>query len=289
MRFIVFGDSKGKDNGINSKVLTKILMQSKKLDPEPEFIVICGDSVAGSSDEVVLSHQLNNFKALIQRYNPNKPIIPVVGNHDVNRYQIDDRYEKVFARTYSNLNLDGFLEGYNKTVYYIDFDETRLIVLNAFHYNAIHKIDEYQLSWFKETASTDKKNKIVFVHSPAFPSGAHLGHCLDLHPESRNAFWEIVEKCKVDIVFSGHEHNYSRKLVSPISNTEENKCIQGTYQIITGGGGEKLKDKLKSKDGLVIGPISKHHFIVVDITEGGIEVCAISSHGKKLDSFMISK
>ena len=95
----------------------------------------------------------------------------------------------------------------------MDFGNTRLIVLNAFHYGSIHKIDKDQLNWFEEKASEYKKNKLVFIHSPAFPTGAHLGHCLDLYPEDRDVFWKVVDKCGIDIVFSGHEHNYSRRII----------------------------------------------------------------------------
>ena len=51
VRFLIFGDSKGKKDGINTKVLKSILNQSIKLKPQPEFIIMCGDSVAGSDDK----------------------------------------------------------------------------------------------------------------------------------------------------------------------------------------------------------------------------------------------
>lgn len=289
MRFIVFGDSKGKDYGVNKDILKKILSQSSKLSSKPDFIVVCGDSVAGSSDESVLAGQFKNFQSLIQKYHPDKLIIPVIGNHEVNRYELDDRYEKVFSNAYSHLKVDGFLEGYNRTVYYMDFPETRLIVLNAFHFNSIHKIDKNQLSWFEKLGSTDKKFKIVFVHSPAYPTGAHFGKCLDSYPDYRDEFWEIVTKCGVDIVFSGHEHNYSRRIVPPTFSKGEVYSTKGIYQIITGGGGEKLKDKFKSKEGVIIPPLSKHHFIIVDVLEGSIKISSISSKGKKLDEFILNK
>lgn len=173
-----------------------------------------------------------------------------------------------------------YLDGYNRTVFYVDYADTRLIILNAFHFNEINKIVKRQLSWFKEAASIAKKNKIVFLHSPAFPTGAHLGHCLDSYPVDRDAFWKIVEDCNINIVFSGHEHNYSRRKI------DYQKCI---YQVITGGSGEKLRDKYKDKAGVVIAPLAKYHFVVVDVDSYGIKVSAISSEGKLLDRFNIDK
>lgn len=277
MRFIVLGDSKGKDKGINEAVLNKLMKQTCKLDPECKFIVMCGDSVAGSLKEEILTEQLKGLRKLIEKYHKNKLLIPVIGNHEVNIEPTNDSYEKIVEEVYKDLVPDGFLQGYNKTAYYMDFEDTRLIVLNAFHFGAIHKIYKEQLEWFEEIASINKKNKILFVHSPAFPTGAHLGHCLDLYPEDRDAFWAVVDKCSIDIVFCGHEHNYSRRIIGNV------------YQVITGGGGEKLRDKYKSKEGVIVPPIDIHHFLVVDIDYKGVKVSAISSGGKKLDEFKIEK
>jgi len=275
MRFIVFGDSKGKENGINKKVLKSIMKEACKF--EPEFIVMNGDTVAGSNKEEILAYQLNILRNLIDKYHPGKPLIPVVGNHEVNIEPTDDRFEKVFNKIYSDLAPDKYLNDYNKTVYFKDFDHTRIIVLNTFHYGSIHKINKNQLDWFEEIASENKANKLVFIHSPAFPTGAHLGHCLDLYPLDRDIFWKVVETCGIDIVFSGHEHNYSRRLIG------------GIYQVIAGGGGEKLRNKYNSKDGVLVAPIDVYHFLVVDVDIDCIKVSAISSKGKILDEFDIDK
>jgi predicted phosphodiesterase len=280
MRFIILSDSKGKENGINKKVLIKILSKTCKLSPRPEYIVLCGDSVAGSSIEEEVADQLQNLRSLIEKYHYGIPLIPVVGNHEVNNEPKDDSYEKIFSRIYCDMLPNTYLDGYNRTVFYVDYADTRLIILNAFHFNETHRIAKKQLSWFEEVASTDKKNKIVFVHSPAFPTGAHLGHCLDSYPEDRDAFWKIVEDCNIDIVFSGHEHNYSRRKI-------DNK--KGIYQVITGGSGEKLKDKFIDKAGVIIAPLAKYHFVIVDVDSNGIKVSAISSEGILLDKFKIDK
>jgi len=280
LRFIILSDSKGKENGINKKVLLKLLNQSCKLTPKAECIVLCGDNVAGSKMENILVDQLQNLRNLIEKYYYSIPLIPVVGNHEVNNEPNDDRYEKIFSTIYNDMLPNTYLEGYNKTVFYVDFEDVRFIILNSFHFNEINKIENEQLFWFKEVASGDIKNKIVFVHAPAFPTGAHYGHCLDLYPENRDAFWKIVYDCNIDIVFSGHEHNYSRRKI---------EYKKGIYQVITGGSGEKLRDKFKDKKGVVIAPIATYHFVVVDVISNGIEVSAISSEGKLLDKFKIDK
>lgn len=280
MRFIILSDSKGKENGVNKKILIKLLKITCKLAPKPDFIVLCGDNVAGSSEEEVLAGQLRGLRNLIEEYHYGKPLIPVIGNHEVNNEPKDDRFEKIFSKIYSDMLPDTNLEGYNGTVFYKDYENTRLIVLNAFHFQEKHRIGKKQLYWFEKAASENIKNKIVFVHSPAFPTGAHFGHCLDLYSVERDAFWKIVENCNIDIVFSGHEHNYSRRQI---------KNEKAVCQVITGGCGEKLKDKFKDKNGVIKPPVAEYHFVVADVDSNGIKVSAISSEGKILDKFKIDK
>jgi 3',5'-cyclic-AMP phosphodiesterase len=289
MRFIVFSDSKGKENGINEKVLKTLMHETCRLKPEPEFIIMCGDTVAGSSKEEILTFQLTRLRKIIEKYHPNKPLFPVVGNHEVNIEPLDDRFEKVLSQVYNDLTPTEYLANYNKTVYYKDFADMRFIILNAFHNGLTHRIGKDQLIWFEEKASEYKKNKFVFVHSPAFPTGAHLGHCLDLYPEYRDAFWKTVDKCGIDIVFSGHEHNYSRRIIDNSFNSENSFYERSINQVITGGGGEKLRDKYKSKKGIVIPPVAVYHFLIVDVETNCITVSAISSKGKKIDEFKIDK
>ncbi len=280
MRFVIFSDTKGKDNGINKKVLTKLLTETAKLNPEPDLIVLGGDNVAGSEDTSILTAQLQYLKNLIDSHCPGIPLIPVIGNHEVNNNPMDSRYEVIFNKSYGDSLPSTALEGYNKTVFYIDYGDTRYIVLNAFHFGEIQKITQKQLLWFLEAASVDIRNKLVFVHSPAFPTGAHFGHCLDLYPECRDTFWRIAEDCNIDIIFSGHEHNYSTRKIG---------YTRQVYQVISGGGGEKLKNKLKSKKGLMTGPIAKYHFVIVDITSNGMVVTAVNCDGKAIDKLTIDK
>lgn len=287
IRFIIFGDSKGKDYGINEKILTKILKESCKLKPLPEFIVMLGDNVAGSEKEDILHSQLVRLRTLIKKFHGNILLLPVVGNHEVNIEPIDDRYELIFKKIYSDMLPTGFLGGYNGTVYYKDFQDTRFIVLNSFHYGALHKIDDKQLNWFKNAASAHIKNKLLFVHSPGYPTGAHYSHCLDLYPENRDAFWHIVDSCGIDIVFSSHEHNYSRRIIDSSFSTAQTPYERNVFQIISGGAGEKLRDKYVDKKGVIVKPIAVYHFLVVDVEASHIKVCAINYHGKKIDEFSI--
>ena len=282
MRFIIFGDSKGKDNGINKKVLNSLMKASSKLDPPAQFIVICGDSVAGGKDSSILKRQLNDFKSIICKYHGNIRLLPVIGNHEVNIVPKNDLYEKEFKNFYDDMiNDDTSLLNHNKTVYYTDFENIRLIILNSFHYPYTHIVSQEQIYWLKEICKDCTKKKILFVHSPLFPTGAHLGHCLDLYPDKRDILLAALIESKIDLVISGHEHNYSRRVISNINN---NKYLM---QVITGGGGDKLKDKYKRKDGIIIQPIPKFHYIIADSSSEEILFTVMDIKEKTIDKFSI--
>ena len=81
MRFIVFGDSKGKEDGIN-KILHSLLKESRKIIPSADFIVVLGDSIAGSTDANIYLTQVNNFRNIVSSYYENTPLIPIIVNHE---------------------------------------------------------------------------------------------------------------------------------------------------------------------------------------------------------------
>lgn len=105
MRSIVFGDSKGKEDGINKKILHSLLKESRKLIPSADFIVVLGDSIAGSTDSNIFVTQVNNFRNIVASYYKNTPILPIIGNHEVNINPINDTFEKLFAKCYADLKV----------------------------------------------------------------------------------------------------------------------------------------------------------------------------------------
>lgn len=287
MRLIVLGDSKGKKNGVNEEVLRKLLKQIKALNPQPDYIIHLGDLTAGSDNRIKLRSLFEGFRNIFAAMNIKNTIIPVFGNHEGGENPRDYSSELVFRETFNDFLPDGELEGYNSTVYYKDLDNTRLVVLNSCHFHEENKITGEQLIWFRNALAVKRDFKIVFVHIPPYPTGAHYGTSLDLYPEYRNEFWSVVDENRVDIVLAGHEHNYSRRIINDNFSTDRFKFNNQIYQIISGGGGEKLRDKYKSKTGVKIPPIAKYHFIVIDILDKTLVLKARDSEGKIIDELQV--
>lgn len=286
-RLIVMADARGEDEEKNEKFVRRIMEKVIKFHPQPNYIVFVGDLVLGSKKPHRVKERLEYFKQVIKEYYPIEFFLPAVGNHELN-YDAQDR-EITFSRVFSEFKATNFLEGYNRTVYYLDFHNTRLIVLNPYHSGENSQITKAQLEWFKYISAQPKMHKIVFIHTPPFPTGHHLDSSLDVYTEKRNLFWDVVDKNKIDMVFCGHEHNYSRREINKSFNHKNFNFISSVMQIVSGGAGGSLNNTYKDRRGVVTPPIPKHHYVIVDIYEKIINLTAITLDGKIIDKFLLKK
>lgn len=287
LRFIVLADSRGSDNGVNSAIVKKILQEIKQLSPQPEFAIMPGDLTDGSNNYSRSIAQLSYFKKVITQFYPAKFFYPGIGNHEMTA---GENGEKAFSDTFSEFGAN-FLDGYNKTSYYFDAGDTRLFMLNSDHTGEMHRIMGKQLEWLKSSIDPSKKRNIFLLHEPPYPTGAEAGNSLDKYPSLRDTFWKVVDDSNNPIVFCGHEHNYSRRLVDKGFNQkvggadfEFNKQV---YQIITGGFGAPLYTQYANKKSMVVPPIPEYHFTIVDIDISGVKIQAVNVDGKIIDSFQL--
>lgn len=286
-RFIVMADSRGKDDGINEEIFRNILGEILEIYPQIDYIIFPGDLVSGSRNLEKLKGQLEKFKNVFMDYYPIEKLLPTVGNHEVSSNAEDDSRERVFAEVFPEFEADEFLEGYNRTVYYVDIGDVRLIVLNSYRPNESNQITGEQLEWFKRVVSEDKKHKLVFLHSPAYPTGHHIESALSAFPEERDRFWSIVDENDVDLVFAGHEHNYSRRIIDESFSTDKYQFTKAINQIVTGGAGAPLRDNYEDDRGIVIPPTAVYHYVIVDVYGDELKITAVTLDGDVIDRFVI--
>lgn len=287
LRFIVLADSRGLDHGVNSEIVKKVLSQVKRLTPQPEFAILPGDLTEGSKSYSTVQDQLDYFKEIITQYYPVEFYYPGIGNHEM---RAGEGGEKAFSKTFGEFEAN-FLEGYHRTSYYFDTGDTRFFMLNSDHPEEKHKITGDQLTWLKDNIDPGKKHNIFLMHEPPYPTGAEAGNSLDRYPAARDEFWRVVDKTPGAIVFCGHEHNYSRRLIDSSFNEKigkkSYKFKNEIYQIITGGFGAPLYTKYTSKKNMIIPPIPQYHFTVIDIDDRGVNIQAINIDGEVIDVFQV--
>ena len=277
IRFIVMADSRGKTNGMNVTAVTKTMKAIKKLKIKPSFAVVVGDLIQGSKSSKTTLSQFKSFEKLATKYYPEKFFFPGVGNHEVVSGKSG---ETSFAKVFNKFNGKSFLAGYNRSVYYFDKGNSRFFMLNSDHPGEIGKISDSQLTWLKKNINPNSKNNFFFFHEPAFPTGPHVGSSLDAYPAQRDKLWKIIDASNNPIVFTGHEHFYTRR---HITNSKS------VYQVTTGSFGAPLNDAFKDTKGVDVSPISQYHFAVVDIYEKTVETTVYNLNGKVIDSFKIAR
>ena len=109
------------------------------------------------------------------------------------------------------------------------------------------------------------------MHEPFFPTGAHLGTSLDAHPVNRDAAWTVIDRGGADLVFVGHEHNYSRRAVPSAARPGAQ-----IPQICTGSSWAPLKDYLAP--GQTVGVFAgTYDYALVRMGETGltVKVCGL--------------
>ena len=285
-RFVFLADTRGDNNGINQPVLAKLFAQIKALKPQPEYVIVGGDMVTGSLLTSTYSSQMKAFKDCISAYYPIDKILPVFGNHEELSITNDLTHERMFGQFFSEFKPTSALAGYNRTAYYVDLGNVRLITLNSYHKGETSRIINTQLSWLKQVSSSSQ-NKIdfVFVHSPAYPTGLHLGSSLDIYPAQRDKFWQVINNNNVMTLFCGHEHIYARTVVDSSFSSLYTRPVN---QIIAGAAGALSPNPpFTSKKGVVVPPTAVYHMSIVDVNKTSTQIQTISIDGKIIDNLTI--
>ena len=284
-RFVMMADSRGSDRGINSKIVKKTMERIKLLSPQPAFAFMPGDLVDGAKSYTGVKSQLEYFKKTITSYYPETFFYPGLGNHETSN---GSGGERAFAEVFPAIKATSFLEGYGKTVYYLDYGKFRLFMLDTDYPKELHKVSDKQLNWVKANLDTTGGN-LFFLHEPPYPTGANIGFSLDKNPLQCAKLWDLIDSAVNPMVFCSHEHNYTRRHIDSAFNTTigetDFKFDKSVYQLTSGGFGAPFYKQFESKKNVDVPPVVENNFLVVDINGTEITVKAYNLEGKLIDSF----
>jgi len=226
----------------------------------PNFIIHAGDGVQEFDN---LQQWQTDFYDPLTNYNlaQHAPIIYAHGNHDFDP-------KKSYKYTTDAL-------WYSFTI-----ANTRWIVLDS------NTDDERQDLWLsRELSSPETQNagfKIVVVHVPPFmefwePLAWHVKKEKHWGEFVRTRFVPLFRKYGVDLVISGHQHNYQR-----------GQSDGTVYTIIGGAGGELDFDRVE--DWSFYNVVRQtHHYILMEIWSNKIIWKAYDLEGYIIDKFELRK
>lgn len=187
--------------------------------PDVDFVSNCGDFTNHSTNEE-WDYYAEVFDSLHRQYT----LVPVSGNHD--GLGVDYWFGKMF-----NLDESESVEVKTGVNYSFDYGNVHFAVLNT---NDLLSVSNAQLKWLEnDMNSTDKDWKIVFFHKSPYTLGKD-GKWPDAMYLQRS-LTKVLDKCNVDMAFSGHDHQYIR--TKPLTGNKLNK--DGVTYVLSGTAGGK--------------------------------------------------
>jgi hypothetical protein len=242
--FVVFGDS-----GTGSPAQLALASLMEKLDFS--FAIIAGDVIYDSGAESEFdSHYFIPYHKLINHL----PFFPVAGNHDV---RIDN------GATF----MSDFYHPTGKLYYEFHWGDSHFIALDSTHLD-----NPDQRAWLEKTLSSSTSLwKIIYFHHPVYSSGFYGGYRY-----IQDHYVPLFEKYTVDLVFTGHDHDYERT-----------QPINGITYVVTGGGGTDLRPVGKST--FTAFSQSIHHIIKAQMIDHTLILSAVDSAGSAFDSVTLRK
>ena len=312
----------------NGVVLNTLLTDVKSVDPD--FILFGGDLVWGYRSAAEVKAQINgtgnhtgsnagwkdtvNTTMMDTNYATRK-LYPTFGGHEHNTdgtvvwsaFSDVDVFDPIMTGTVHRAG--GYFDptdilecpsgaNYGHTVYYFDYRNARYFVLNNDHdpHNPAggvvgHEIGICQRKWVENTLNTNSKPLNFFIHhEPAYPVQRIVEDHGDAKVASRNAYVKLLGDNNATMIFSGHEHQYTRRTIN--QNLTPGLTFEGEFpELKTGlaGANPKLwgdppsytpRDNIQ----LEVGQINIDHYAVVDVEDTLTSVVVFAIHrdtGKK--------
>ncbi|MDQ2808252.1 MAG: metallophosphoesterase [Chloroflexota bacterium] len=201
------------------------------------------------------------------------PVYPVLGNHDV----ITEKGSP-WLHAFS---LPGDAGAANPRYYSFDYGNAHFIALDS---EEDFGPTSAQYSWLLtdlQSAATQRATwRFAYFHRPPYSSGFGHGSSYDL----RESWSPLFERFGVDVVFSGHEHNYERSLPRT-----DYAAVGGTHPVtyvVTGGGGKQLYNVGHSPWTAASSMV--YHFVQVRLAGTHLHLDAIDSNGTVFDTLDLS-
>jgi acid phosphatase type 7 len=240
----------------------------------PVSFVAFGDSGSGNSDQFAILDQLqtvpfrlmihtgdiayesgtlgefeDNFFAVYAPLLRSFAMFPSIGNHDDS-----SMFRRVFDVPRSG----------DHNWYSFDYGDVHFVALDT------NDFGSEQESWLRQDlAQSDREWTVVYGHHPPYSSGEH-GSSTDLRAKLEAIFQEYP----VDLVLSGHDHDYER--MEPQG---------GVNYVVTGGGGRGTRAVGTSSFTAFSEQVL--NFVYVEVHDGQLLLHAIDAEGTEFDQLLI--
>ncbi|MFA6449246.1 MAG: metallophosphoesterase family protein [bacterium] len=281
-RFIFLGDPQNDLKSICSRIFRAAYTKA----PDARFWLLTGDIVnVGDADDL-----WGEFYYALGWIPRMTPMILVPGNHEYKK--ISSAPPKIEANKPISLEQKGLtslwrpqftlpengLKGLEESVYYIDYQGVRFIMLNG-----TERLEE-QAKWLKKVLEKDPQRwTIVSIHQPFYSTGEDRDN-----PYHRQLFVKLFDKYNVDLVLQGHDHTYGRtyKLRNG-SKVEGNE--KGTIYVVSVSGPKTYDVNKRFESIMAKSGTNRQLFQVINVDMNILKYESYTATGELFDSFKIEK
>ncbi|MFY0579952.1 metallophosphoesterase [Cystobacter fuscus] len=272
VRFAVLGDF-GIEGSAQAAVARSL--QARR----PELVVTVGDNIYESGTDAEFE---SNFLRPLASLLAEVPFFPSLGNHEY----VTNQGQPYLDNLYLPANNPRGTERY----YSFDWGSVHFVALDSSCLRGSATADrctaDEQLKWLEQDLAASRAHwKVVCLHHPLWSSGKY-GSFVPL----RQRLAPILEAGGVDLVFSGHEHDYERSRPMKGDAEVQPGTAGGITYVVVGSGGASLRPFTKAKPAWsVVRDAENNGFLEVSVQGMRLHAQLVTPSGKEVDSFALSK
>jgi hypothetical protein len=254
-------------------------MAAEVLRQRPELLITLGDNAYNSGTEA--EFQTRFFEPMAAAL-AEVPLFASLGNHE---------YVTAAGQPYlDNLYLPSNNPHRSERYYSFDWGHTHFVTLDsscAMGYATLAECTvAEQKAWLeKDLAESSAPWTVVFFHHPPYSSGEHGSTAL-----MQKEFVPLFEKHGVDLVLTGHDHNYERTHSLKGGQVVPANTPGSVVYLVVGNGGANLKAVAATKPAWSANRNTQSKgYLEVKVHEGRLEGRLIDLAGQTQDSFVLEK
>jgi len=263
-RFLAFGDS---GTGSAEQMKVAALLSAEQAD----VAIHMGDIIYpfGALGNPIGEYDDKFFKPY-EGFLSRMPIYPVIGNHDLIAL-LGGPYKDTFYLPDNGNALA-------KELYFsFEWGDAKFIALETTGLFLV-PLGEHMRWLQREISSNTRKWLIVYMHVPLYSCGNHGDSSI-----LQNVLGPMFENGRVDLVLTGHDHDYER--TKPIKQFNRDPAYPGLVHVLTGGGGAGTYGINPNSRTAVA--VRTNHYMRFHAHGDDLDGEAIDLNGAVIDSFTI--
>ncbi len=266
--FIYLGDSQ---SDLKSQ-WSRVIRSAYRHAPDSEFILFAGDLINRAGRDLEW-HDWFYAGSFIYGMLPQ---VMTPGNHEYKNMILDPHWNTHFSQPTNGV------EGLEGTNFVIDHNNMKLIIIDSGAESELRYKDgdklEAQKVWLDSVLQTNTKEwVIVSTHVPLYSPKENRDN-----KHIRDNFQPILEKYKVDLVLSGHDHSYGRGRYT--DNPDNNHKVMYVVSV----SGPKMYEA-GDKDWMERSGAFKQLYQIISIDNNVLQFESFTTDGKLFDSFTLIK